>query len=98
MIRTGGSLMKAALTYRDAGATRMLAIATHGVLPGNALAEIKKSGLFERVVVTDSHPRVRELAQKEPFLQVEKVAPIFAPHLRFSSGADAPTTSPPGAP
>src|SRR5436190_22663145 len=33
MIRTGGSLMGAARAYRDAGAGRIAAIATHGVFP-----------------------------------------------------------------
>lgn len=79
MIRTGGSLVQAGRAYRDAGATRMIAIATHGLFPGDALRRIEDSGLFEYVVVTDSHPRAIELA--DGFLRLESIAPVFAPHL-----------------
>ena len=79
MIRTGGSLIQAGRAYREAGATRMIAIATHGLFPGAALKKIRDSGLFEYVVVTDSHPRSREL--EDDFLRVESVASVFAPHL-----------------
>ena len=79
MIRSGGSLIGAARAYREAGAARIWAVATHGVLPGDALARLRESGLFERVVCTDSHPRARALACD--FLRVESVAPIFAEQL-----------------
>lgn len=79
MIRTGGSLVQAGRAYREAGAARMIAIATHGLFPGDALARIEGSGLFDHVVVTDSHPRARELAGD--FLRLEPIAPVLAPHL-----------------
>ncbi|HLL24519.1 MAG TPA: ribose-phosphate diphosphokinase, partial [Kofleriaceae bacterium] len=41
MIRTGGSLIGAAQAYRDAGATSLAAIATHGLFPGESLAKIQ---------------------------------------------------------
>jgi ribose-phosphate pyrophosphokinase len=76
MIRTGGTLIGAARAYREAGATRVFAIATHGVLPGGALERVRQSGLFEQVVCTDSHPRAREL--EGDFLRVVTVAPMIA--------------------
>lgn len=79
MIRTGGSLVQAAQAYRDAGAERMIAIATHALLPEGALEKIERSGLFEYVVVTDSHPRARQL--ESDFLRVESIAPVFDPHF-----------------
>lgn len=79
MIRTGGSLVKAAHAYRDAGAARIYAIATHGVFPGDALERIEAAGLFERIVVTDTHPRVREVRGAR--LEVRSVAPVLIPHL-----------------
>lgn len=79
MIRTGSSLIQAGRAYRDAGATRMIAITTHGLFPGDALSRIRDSGLFEYVVSTDSHPRARALA--DDFLRVQTVAPIFDPHI-----------------
>lgn len=81
MIRTGGSLIKAAQAYRDAGAARMIAIATHGLFPGTALDRIEAAGLFDYLVVTDSHPRARALAADHPFVRLASVAPVFDPHL-----------------
>ncbi|MGE3767014.1 MAG: ribose-phosphate diphosphokinase [Kofleriaceae bacterium] len=79
MIRTGGSLLAAAAAYRDAGATRIDAIATHGLFPGTSLAKIRASGLLGRVVTTDSHPRAVALA--DDYLQVTSTAELLAEHL-----------------
>ena len=62
MIRTGGSLIGAARAYREAGATGFSVVATHGVLPGDALSRLQDCGLFERIVCTDTHPRAHQLA------------------------------------
>ncbi len=80
MIRTGGSLIDAARAYQAAGAASVSAIATHGVLPGEALQRIRSSGLFKEVVCTDSHPRA--VALKSDFLKVETLAGLFAEYLR----------------
>jgi ribose-phosphate pyrophosphokinase len=79
MIRTGGSLISAARAYADAGASRISAIATHGVFAGDALDRLRKSGLFQKIVCTDSHPRALEL--RSDFLQVESIGDLFAEHL-----------------
>ena len=71
MIRTGGSLIGAARAYHDSGATRIFATTTHGIFPGGALQRIKDSGLFERLVATDSHPRATVVAAEQPdFLEI----------------------------
>jgi ribose-phosphate pyrophosphokinase len=80
MIRTGGSLIGAARAYKAAGARRISAIATHGLFPGDALQKIQSSGLFDRVICTDSHPNALKL--RGDFLQVEPVARVFADFLR----------------
>ena len=80
MIRTGGSLLNAARAYRDAGAYSIAALATHGLFPGDALARLQDSGLFQSIVCTDSHPRARELAS--PFLQVVSIAELLVNQLR----------------
>lgn len=87
MIRTGGSLMEAARAYKDAGASRISAITTHGVFPGNALERLEASGLFDRVIATDSHPRARELGRgrKDAFLGVMSVAGLVAGYLKEHS-------------
>ncbi len=84
MIRTGGSLLKAAAAYRDAGATGLSAITTHGLFPGNSLEAIQQAGLFDRVICTDSHPRALEL--QNSFLEVKSIAGLFADFLSRNSG------------
>ena len=80
LIRSGGSLIGAARAYRDAGAASIAAVATHAVLPGDALQRIQASGLFEKLVVTDSHPRAAAL--KGGFVEVVSIAGIFADALK----------------
>jgi len=76
MVRTGSSLLAAAEAYREAGASRITALATHGVLPEDAVGRLQRSGLFERLVVTDTHPRARALAGG--FVEVRSVVPLLA--------------------
>ncbi len=56
MIRTGSSLIQAARAYRQAGAVAVHAVASHLVLPGDALERILGSGIIESVNGTNSHP------------------------------------------
>ena len=79
MIRTGGSLLGAARAYRDAGATSLAAVATHGLFPAESLAKMQASGLFTDIVCTDSHPRA--LALQAQGLVVEPVGQLFLPYL-----------------
>ena len=79
MIRTGGSLIGAARAYKQAGATSLAAVATHGLFPGDSLAKIQASGLFTDIVCTDSHPRA--LALQPQGLVVEPVGQLFLAYL-----------------
>jgi ribose-phosphate pyrophosphokinase len=81
MIRTGGSLLGAARAYLDAGATRVAAVCTHGVFPGDALGRLRASGLLEAVACTDTHPGAWA-AGDAGFCRVASVAPLLAGHLR----------------
>ncbi|HEU4408554.1 MAG TPA: ribose-phosphate diphosphokinase [Polyangiaceae bacterium] len=83
MIRTGGSLLAAALAYRRAGASDLYAVCTHGLFPGRALDRLVESGVFSGLASTDSHPRARELAG--PHLAVSSCAGLFLPYLGASS-------------
>jgi ribose-phosphate pyrophosphokinase len=80
MIRTGGSLIEAAKAYRQAGATKVSAVATHGLFPGDSLAKLQASGAFTRLATTDSHPAA--LRGASPFLAIEPLAPLLAQWLR----------------
>jgi len=55
IIDTAGTLKAAAQTVRDAGATRVLAAATHAVFSGNAWENLAAAG-FDEIVVTDTIP------------------------------------------
>ncbi len=76
MIRTGGSLIGAAKAYKNAGAAKLIALATHGVFPGNALDKIHASGLFAAIATTNTHPKAVELAG--PKLHVASIAKVLA--------------------
>ena len=65
MIRTGSSLVQAAKAYLGAGATKVHAIASHLVLPGDALASLRASGVFASIMGTDSHPGSEKLARED---------------------------------
>ena len=80
MIRTGGTLLNAARAYRDAGAGKLVAIATHGEMPGDALERLQSSGLFAAIACTNSHPRA--VALRERGLIVRSVAELFCRFLR----------------
>jgi ribose-phosphate pyrophosphokinase len=56
MIRTGSSLLQAGRAYLGAGASRVHAVASHLVLPGDSLERIRASGVFATIHGTDSHP------------------------------------------
>jgi ribose-phosphate pyrophosphokinase len=80
MIRTGGSLINAARAYKDAGASAIAAITTHGLFSNNALERIKNSGLFTKVISTDSHPNALKI--NDSFLEVKKIAPLITEKLK----------------
>ena len=79
MIRTGSSLLNAARAYREAGAGKLIAIATHAVFPEGALERIQDSGLFAAIGVTNSHRNARGLEARG--VEVRSVAHLFIPYL-----------------
>ena len=55
IIDTAGTIQKAAVALKDAGAERVLACAVHGVLSGPAIERIEKSPL-DQLIITNSVP------------------------------------------
>ncbi len=53
MIDTGGTITQGAQKLKDAGATEVYVVATHGVFSGNA-KQILEESVFTKVIVTDS--------------------------------------------
>ena len=76
IIDTAGTLVKTADALLNAGATRVLACATHPVLSGQAAERIHNSRL-EQVLVTDTIP-LSEAAKAEPKIKVKSIAGLLA--------------------
>ena len=79
MVRTGGSLVNAAGAYKEAGAKKIFTITTHGLFNNDALSKIRKSGVIEKVIATNSHPNSLKL--ESDFLKVESIAPLIVEQL-----------------
>ncbi len=87
MVRSGDSLLIAAQAYRDAGASAVSAVTTHGVFPGEAIAKIAGAGLIDRMMCTDSHPAALAAAeQASGFLTVRSVVPVLAQAITGGKG------------
>lgn len=79
MIRSGGSIVNAAKTYKDAGANKIFVITTHGIFIGNGLQKLKDCGLIEKVICTDTHKNVNTL--NDEFLEVRSIAELICRQL-----------------
>ncbi len=75
MISTGGTLVEAAHSLRERGATDVYACATHGIFAGTAFKEISASTL-KQVVVTNTIQLPPEAAEAR--IEVISVASLFA--------------------
>jgi ribose-phosphate pyrophosphokinase len=76
MIRTGSSLIQAAGAYHNAGAASVLAVTTHLVLPGDAIACLEAAPLTA-LIGTDTHPNHARVAGRVRW-EVVSVADVFA--------------------
>lgn len=76
MIDTAGTLTEAVHAVRDHGATRVFAVATHGVLSGPAIQRLKEADI-EKVVVTDTVPLSEEARSCGKIVQLS-VADLLA--------------------
>ena len=76
LIRSGGSILNAAKTYREAGAKDVLVITTHGVFVKNAIERLKSSGLISKLICTDTHVNSRGI--NDDFVDVRSLAELVA--------------------
>src|SRR5689334_13404019 len=76
LIDTAGTLCKTADALANAGAARVLALATHPILSGPAVERIAESRL-EQVIVTNTVP-LSEVAAREPKIKVLSIAGLIA--------------------
>src|SRR5687767_1861719 len=82
IIDTAGTIQKAALALKEAGAERVLACAVHGVLSGPAIERIEKSPL-DQLIVTNSVP-LRGEAHNCKKIVVLSVARLLGQAIRNS--------------
>jgi len=90
MIRTGSSLIQAGRAYLAAGASKVHAVASHLVLPGDSLAKLRASGVFSSVRGTDSHPGSAQISAED----CVSVAPLIASALMRSGSSRGSTMAP----
>ena len=74
MIGTGGTIFDAETAFRDRGAKRIWALATHGVFSGEFFSRIIESPI-ERVFITNSIDNHNPLCDK---ISIISVAPLLA--------------------
>jgi ribose-phosphate pyrophosphokinase len=80
LIDTAGTIQKAAMALRSAGAERVLASAVHAVLSGPAIDRIEKSPL-EQLIVTNTIP-LRGEAQQSRKIVILSVARLLGQAIR----------------
>lgn len=82
LIASGGTLARAARAFRERGAVRVYAAATHAVFTGNAQEQLNESSL-EHVVVTDTIPAFRlDAGFREQRVTVLSAAPLVGDAIR----------------
>jgi len=80
IIDTAGTMQKAAVALKEAGAERVLACAVHGVLSGPAIERIEKSPL-DHLIITNSVP-LSAAAQQCRKIEVLSVARLLGQAIR----------------
>lgn len=76
MCSTGGTLVSAAKACREKGAKRIFAVATHGLLVGNAIEEIANSPI-EALLISNTVPATESTHQCDK-IHVVSIAPLLA--------------------
>ena len=81
LISTGGTLLRAAIAARKAGAKKVIALVTHGLfMPG--ASQVIADPAIDRFVVTDSVPPFRLEASARGKIDAIAVAPLLAETVR----------------
>lgn len=84
LIRTGGTLIKAAQACAEAGAAAVSAAAIHGAFTPGALENLQAGGLIRSILCSDSHPNSAAAGAREGFVQVESAAGLLAEAVAHS--------------
>jgi ribose-phosphate pyrophosphokinase len=76
MIRSGGSIVNAALTYKNAGAGDIYVITTHGLFVNDGIGKLKACGAIKKLICTDTHVNCKDL-EGDDFVEVRTVAGLI---------------------
>ncbi|WP_345950050.1 ribose-phosphate diphosphokinase [Mucilaginibacter sp. PAMB04274] len=76
MIRSGGSIINAAKTYKEAGAADIFVITTHGLFVNDGINKLRNSGLIKKLICTDSHANTR-LFSDDDFVDIKSLAQLI---------------------
>lgn len=79
-ISTGGTMIAAAEAIVEAGATDIYAVATHGVLPGDASHRLAEVPHIKEFVITDTVPLSEDKVNSK--IKVISVAPLLGEAIR----------------
>jgi ribose-phosphate pyrophosphokinase len=79
IIATGSSLVEAAKALKKAGAKKIFAAITHGILSGNATTKVANS-VIDKLVITDSVPLDKHKKNKK--IKVVSVGNLFAEAIK----------------
>ncbi|MDB5013945.1 MAG: prs [Daejeonella sp.] len=80
MIRSGGSIINAAQTYKDEGAGDIYVITTHGLFIDNGIEKLKSSGLIKKIICTDSHLNTKDM--EDDSVEVKSIAGLICEALK----------------
>jgi ribose-phosphate pyrophosphokinase len=75
MIRSGGSIINAAKTYKNAGAGDIYVISTHGLFVNDGINKLKNSGLIKKLICTESHVNTQYI--NDEFVEVRSLAGLI---------------------
>ncbi|EHQ25152.1 ribose-phosphate diphosphokinase [Mucilaginibacter paludis] len=79
MIRSGGSIVNAAQTYKNAGAAAIYVITTHGLFVNDGIRKLKESGLIKKLICTDSHVHTANI--QDDFVDVRSLAGLICAEI-----------------
>ncbi|KAN0065217.1 ribose phosphate diphosphokinase subunit prs4 [Thecaphora frezii] len=83
MVDTGRTLALAAKTLEDAGAAKVYAVITHGLLSGQSVELLKKLSL-EKLVVTNTIANAENAVQSDGKLEIMDVSAVIGETIRRS--------------
>lgn len=81
MIRSGGSIINAAVAYKSIGAKDIYVVCVHGVFVDGAIQKMKESGVIKGVYCTNTHIRTQQI--QDDFVKVYDMSEVLLSGLKI---------------